>query len=212
MKKVVVFTMMILAAALVSNAAVRVGLFGGYASHTESAYGSGIAFGLSVGYDLTPNIAMELRATRYQSDVTALDKGLSAGKMTVMPVELAFVGRLPVGEKLTPYFIVGGGWGLHSFAADATLVKSWSDLGITLAESIKGGLTILVGAGLDFLIAPGTKPGSGFLLNLEARYLMGKTDGTWTFTDQTTTTATSGTLASLPLDTIMFSLGLKYGF
>jgi hypothetical protein len=41
---------------------------------------------------------------------------------------------------------------------------------------------------------------------------MGKTDGTWAFTDQTTKTASSGTLAGLPLDTIMLSLGLKYGF
>jgi hypothetical protein len=212
MKKATVFIMMILAAALVSHAAVRIGLFGGYASHTTSAYGSGIAFGLNVGYDLTPNIALELRATRFRSNVTAAEGGLSAGKMTVMPVELAFVGRLPAGAKLTPYFVIGGGYGLHSFAVDATLVKSWSDMGITLAESIKGGLTILVGAGLDYLIAPGAKPGSGFLVNFEARYLMGKTDGTWKFTDQTTNTATSGTLAGLPLDTIMFSLGLKYGF
>jgi outer membrane protein W len=212
MKKVTVFIMMILAAALVSHAAVRISLCGGYASHSESAYGSGIAFGLNVGYDLTPNIALELRATRFQSNVTAVEGGLSAGKMTVMPIELAFVGRLPVGDSLTPYFVVGGGYGFHSFSPDAALVKSWNDLGITLAESIKSGPTILVGAGLDFLIAPGVKPGSGFLVNFEARYLIGKTDGTWTFTDQTTKTATSGPLAVLPLDTIMFSLGLKYGF
>jgi hypothetical protein len=164
MKKAIVFIMIILAAALFSNAAVRIGLFGGYASHTKSTYGRGIAFGLNLGYDLTANIALEFRATRFQSDVKAAEGGLSAGKMTVMPVELAFVGRLPVGAKLTPYFVVGGGYGLHSFSPDAAPVKSWNDLGITLAESIKSGLTILVGAGLDFLIAPGAKPGFSSIL------------------------------------------------
>lgn len=212
MKKSVILCFMILSLALFSNAAIKAGLFGGFALTTEANYGNGIAFGGHLGFELTPNIAVELRAARFSFDVTGSDTGLSKGKMAVMPLELNIQGRLPVGNKLVPYVAVGGGYGLNTFDLDPGLLSDWGNKGMTIEESIKSGLTILFGLGVDFAVMPGPKSNQGLFLNLEARYLMNKVNGTWTITDTATNTVASDTLKGLKLDTIMVGLGLKYSF
>jgi hypothetical protein len=203
---------MILSLTLFSNAAIKAGLFGGFALTTEANYGNGIAFGGHLGFELTPNIAVELRATRFSFDVTGSDTGLSNGKMTVMPLELNIQGRLPVGNKLVPYVAVGGGYGLNTFDLDPGLLSDWNAVGMTIEETVKAGLAIFAGLGLDFAIMPGPNPGQGLFINLEARYMMSKTSGSWTLTDQVSKISTGADLKDLKLDTIMFGLGLKYGF
>ena len=212
MKKTLVVCLMLLLLNGLSGAAIRLGLSGGYAKHLESNFGGGPAAGFSLGFDLTSMFAVEARGLWFASDVAGSATSLSKGTMTVMPVELSFVARFGAGKKLVPYVALGGGYGLNSFTVDSTVVSAWSKMGMTLAESLKGGLTILVGAGFDYILKPGPKPGQGLFLNLEARYLMGKADGTWSLTDTASNEKTTGTLGGLKLDSIMIGLGLKYGF
>ncbi|MCX6563657.1 MAG: hypothetical protein NTU60_08640 [Candidatus Aminicenantes bacterium] len=212
MKKTLVVCLMLLLLNGLSGAAIRLGLSGGYAKHLESNFGGGPAAGFSLGFDLISMFAVEARGLWFASDVAGSTTKLSKGQMTVMPVELALVARFNAGIKLIPYFAIGGGYGLNSFKVDSTVVSAWSKMGMTLAESLKGGLTILVGAGFDYILKPGPKPGQGLFLNLEARYLMGKADGTWSLTDTASKEKATGTLGGLKLDSIMIGLGLKYGF
>ena len=212
MKKTVILCFMILSLTLFSNAAIKVGLFGGFALTNEANYGNGIAFGGHLGFELTPNIAVELRATRFSFDVAGSDTGLSKGKMAVMPLELNIQGRFPVGKSIIPYIAVGGGYSLNSFDLDAALVGGWDAVGMDIEETVKSGLAIFVGLGLDFAIMPGPNPGQGLFINLEARYMMSKTSGSWTLTDQVSKISTGADLIDLKLDTIMLGLGLKYGF
>jgi len=211
-KKTVILCLMIVSLTLFSNAAIKAGLFGGFALATEATYGSGIAFGGHLGFELTPNITVELRATRFSFDVTGSDIGLSQGRMAVMPLELNIQGRLPVGKSMIPYIAVGGGYSLNSFDVDAALVDDWDAVGMTIEETVKSGLAIFVGLGLDLAIMPGPNPGQGLFINLEARYMMSKTSGSWTLTDQISKTSTGADLEDLKLDRIMFGLGFKYGF
>ena len=212
MKKSVILCFVILSLSLSLNAAIKAGLFGGFALTTEANYGNGIAFGGYLGFELTPNIAVEFRAARFSFDVTGSDTGLSKGKMAVMPLELNVQGRLPVGKSMIPYIALGLGYSLNSFNLDAALLDDWNAVGMTIEETVKAGLAIFAGLGLDFAIMPGPNPGQGLFINLEARYMMSKTSGSWTLTDQVSKTSTGADLKDLKLDTIMFGLGLKYGF
>ena len=214
MKKTVILCFMILSLTLFSNAAIKAGLCGGFALTNEANYGNGIAFGGHLGFELTPNIAVELRATRFSFDVTGseIGIGLSKGTMAVMPLELNIQGRFPVGKSIIPYIALGLGYSLNSFDLDAELLDDWNAVGMTIEETVKSGLAIFAGLGLDFAIMPGPNPGQGLFINLEARYMMSKTSGSWTFTDQVSKTSTGADLKDLKLDTIMFGLGFKYGF
>lgn len=212
MKKTVILCFMILSLTLFSNAAIRVGLFGGFASTSEANYRNGVAFGGHLGFDLTPNIAVELRATRFSFDVTGSDTGLSKGKMAVMPLELNFQGRFPVGKSLIPYIVLGGGYSLNSFDVDAALLSDWDAVGMTIEETVKSGLAVFAGLGLDLAIMPGTNPGQGLFINLEARYMKSRTSGSWVLTDQISKTSRGADLEDLKLNSIMFGLGFKYGF
>jgi hypothetical protein len=59
MKKTLVMCPMLLLLNVLSGAAIRLGLSGGYAKPLESNFGGGPAAGLSLGFDLTSIIAVE---------------------------------------------------------------------------------------------------------------------------------------------------------
>lgn len=212
MKKTGLICFLILVLSLPSAAAIRLGLSASYAKHLTSDFGGGLAPGFSLAYDLSPMFAVEFRGVLFSSTVTGSATSLSQGKMKMMPLELAAVARFGAGKKLVPYAVLGGGYGLHSFTLDSTLVNAWSNVGLTLSESIKKGMTIGIGAGLDFALQKKEKPGQGIFLNLEVRYLMAKSDGSWTMTDSASQEKATGTLSKLKLDSFLVGLGVKYGF
>lgn len=212
MKKIGALCFMVLSLSMASGAAIRLGISGSYAKHLESNFGSGLAPGFSLAYDVTPMFSVEVRGALFASTVTGSTTSLSQGEMTMVPVEIAVVARFGAGKKLVPYAAVGGGYGLHSFKLDSQIVNDWSNLGLTLSESIKKGATLLIGAGLDYALKAGPKPGQGIFLNFEARYLMGKADGSWSLTDNASQEKATGVLEGLKLDSLLIGLGVKYGF
>jgi len=206
-KKIIVCVLAVFGLALWADAGIRIGLMGGYASMSE--YGGGIAYGGTIGIDLMKYVAVEIKGTRFQGGTYAGSAdGLSQGVMTRMPIEFHIQGRFPLmNGKLIPYLTVGGGFGLNSFEVDPELVSSWSDLGMTISEKVENKIFIpAIGLGLDFAIMP------NFVVNLEGRYLMGKTDGSWSLIDNDSSLEATGTLADLNLSTIVFGLGFKFQF
>lgn len=206
MKKSVVVLVLALAIALPSSAAIRVGLTAGYAKAFKSEHGSGLAYGLNVGYDLSSRIAVGLRLTRFELGITESPDGLSKGKTTLMPIEIEVQGRFPVGAKLTPYVAVGGGYAVNSHKMDGGLSSQWSTVGFSVSESVKSGFSILGGAGLDFAVTP------KILANFEVRIMMSKSDGSWTMKDVATGTQASGTLSGLSWNSVIAGLSVKYVF
>ena len=72
MRKIVVLAAAALLATAVPGAAgIRLGIFGGYALTPDANQGEGLALGAHIGFDLTPNFALEIGALRYQTAVTA---------------------------------------------------------------------------------------------------------------------------------------------
>ena len=212
MKKTLALVLVVLSLAVFSPAATRLGFSAGYAKHIESSFGAGLAAGFSLGFDLTPMFAVEARGSLITSSVSDSPTGLSKGSMTLVPLEIALTARFGKGKKLVPYAAVGGGYGLNSFKVDSGLKSDWNDVGMNLSESLKGGLTILVAGGIDYLLKPGPKPGQGIFLNIEVRYLMSKAEGSWSLTDIASEEKASGVLDSLNLDSLVVGVGVKYGF
>ena len=185
---------------------MSLGLFVGGASTSE--YGGGLAFGANFYYGITKNIGIEVGGLRFQTTTKANDDitKLSKGKLAVMPFDLSLVARFPLGAKIVPYIAAGGGYYLNSFTLDATLVKSWEDLGFDLKEAIDNAAGFHLGGGVDYFVKP------NIAISATVKYCLAKAKGSWTMKDQVTSEETKGTLADVTLNAFVFGVGLKYFF
>jgi opacity protein-like surface antigen len=114
--------------------------------------------------------------------------------------------RYPLNERFAPYLVVGGGFSMNSFTLDSSVTDSWSAVGLTVEESVKGGVAFQVGAGLDVNLTPKVN------LGLDVRYVLAKADGEWSMADQASDESVSGTLSGLSLSHMVIGLSLKYAF
>jgi hypothetical protein len=208
MKKtpVLIFSFVLLAAAS-AEAEFHIGLTGGFSLTTEKNYGGGAAFGLSVGMDVNKNFAVELSAMRLQYPVKGSSEGLSKGKLAAFPIELLIKARLPFGsQSFTPYVAIGGGYFLNRFSLDSIMDKNWADINFRITEKAEGSAGFCAAAGIEVPL------GRPLLVNLEARYNLTRSTGSWTFADLKSGEEVSGKLEKLNLDTLILGLGLKYSF
>jgi opacity protein-like surface antigen len=189
------------------TAQVRLGLNGGYAMPSNSNYKGGIAMGFQLGIGFGEHFALEIGVSSFKGDVVGSADGLSAGSLSRMPIEASLQARFPLaGKKLVPYIFAGGGYSLNKFNLDSSVSEPWTALGITLAEKVDNSTAIHAGAGLDFFVT------EKLALNLNFKYLLSSTSGSWSQTDTGTGAALSGTLSSLSLNTLFVNFGLKYSF
>lgn len=207
MKKSVFAPFLFFVLAIGLTAQIRLGLNGGYAMPSNSNYKGGIAMGFQLGFGLGEHFALEIGVSRFQGDVVGTADGLSAGSLTRMPIELSLQLRFPLGsKKLVPYIFAGGGYSLNSFDLDSSVSAPWTALGITLAEKANSAAAFHAGAGLDFFVS------EKFALNLNFKYLLSSTSGSWTQTDIGSKAAASGDLSNISLNTLFINFGLKYSF
>ncbi|MBN1273740.1 MAG: outer membrane beta-barrel protein [Candidatus Aminicenantes bacterium] len=173
--------------------------------------GSGIMFGGNFNFLLMKNLGICIEGLYFAkseegNSASLADGGLSKGKTTVIPLQLSIQGRFPVSPQLTPYISAGVGYYLNSFSLDSTFESSWNTLGFTIEETVDGALGFHGGAGLDFFLNP------SMAVNLDARYIYLKPKGSWTITDQISTTSSSGDIGKINLSSISIGLGFKFFF
>lgn len=184
-------------------------LTAGYA--LPSGYGGGVALGGSFHFGFSANLGVEISARYFQSKVDEpeaeeRETGLSQGKLTVIPVEISLVGRLPIGSKLIPHILVGGGYFLNTHRIDPAVKSGWEELGFTLEEKLDNSFGFHVGAGLDFFLAPKLAAG------LSVRYGLSKAKGTWSLREAAADIEAEGDLSDIDLKPLIFGLGLRYFF
>jgi hypothetical protein len=204
MKKTALLAMAaILMAALPAAAGVRLGFLGGYAVPLNSNHGSGIAYGAQFSLDLSPSLALELGALRYQSAVASSGDGLSQGTLGVLPLAIALTAHFPLGDKLQ--FFIGGGGDiiLTQYTQDAVAAHDWNDVGFALSQKLDIAYGFHFRSGLELKVSPGVG------LSFEARYLGATAKGTWTITDSLGGPSLSGAITGLNLNTVVFGLGLN---
>jgi len=171
----------------------------------DTPYSSNIGFGLAAGWELNPQLSLELGANRWALSSAGIVDGLSLGKIASLPIELSLRARLPLGAKLNLLGDVGVGYAFHSFTIDESLAQSWKTVGFVIEESAKGGLAAHLGTGLEIVLSPRMS------VDITARYYLMRTSGEWSITDDYSGESASGTLESLNFDALTFSVGLKIG-
>ena len=175
------------------------GLLNGYS-------GISLAFGATFSYGFSKNIAIELAGLVISGNGDYDPQTLSAGRLTIMPLQLSLLGRFPLGRKLTPYVLTGGSFFFTMFALDKAVAKGWEDVGITLTEKVDNAFGFHFGAGLEYAL------GKAMSVAFDVRYILGKTGGAWSIQDNASASETDGTFSGLKLNTLVCSVGLKYLF
>lgn len=183
-----------------------VGFLAGYAMPAENNYGSGLKYGGNICLGITKNVSIELKGLSFQSDVEGDPEALSKGKLSVMPIQLSVQARFPISWRFLPYLVGGGGYYLNRFNLDEEITDAWDALGFDLEEKVENAIGYHLGAGIDLFIT------KNIALNADVRYCIAKIKGSWTLTDQTIGTETSGVLEDLNLNSLIFGGGLKFYF
>jgi len=181
------------------------GLFGGYAKPSNELYEGAIAYGFSLSYVVTQNLAVELTGFRFESAVEASKEGFSEGKLAVMPVQLSVQGRFPMsGGRLIPFIEAGAGYYINKFSLDSGLVSDWAALGFDMEESVESVFGFHFGAGLDFFVS------GNISLGAEVKYCIATAKGTWSLRETAGGTEASGDLEDLDVGPLAFGIRLKY--
>jgi hypothetical protein len=203
MKKFMTFAaVLLLAGSIPAAAGIRIGLGGGYSLTPDANQGNGLALAAFAAFDLTPHLALEIGALRYQSAVTASGGGLSSGTLSVIPIELSLKFHFSVAKNLQLFVAGGGGAYLPGFSPDADAAKTWTEVGFTPAEKLNAAFGFHIRGGLEWAL------GRGLGLIFETRYALSKAGGSWTLTDEFGGPALSGKITGFGLDAIVFGLGL----
>jgi len=195
----------ILGAAGWCQAAVHIGILGGYALATEKNYGQAFAYGASLTFDLHKNFAIELRGVRFQYSVEGSADGLSKGTLAVLPLEIGLKGQFPLpGEQFTPFIVLGAGYSIHQFSLDSQVTGNWESIGFRITEKLNNAVVYHIGTGLEIAL------GRSVALVLEARFRIIQSQGSWTISDLVGNQETSGDLINLNQNSIVFGLGLQF--
>lgn len=210
MKKALIAAALILTCALASPAAVRVSLMGGYAAALEWSAGQDFGISAAAEFDLASFLAVGARVTRASVPIPASSsstKGLSQGRLTLIPVALFLEFRWPGAGKLKPYIAVGGGYSFNSHEPAAAVREGWDLVGFAAEEKVENTTAVFAGAGLDYSLSP------RLLFTVHAQIVVAPLSGTWTHTDTATGLKAIGNLSSgNGLNSVLAGIGLKYQF
>lgn len=171
----------------------------------EDEYNNGFIYagGFSVG--LFKNIALELNVGGFRSDVKQGSRLLSKGKISYVPIQLSLIFRVPV-KRIMPYLSFGGNYYINKFALDEETYKAWYLLDFEIEEEIKNMFGFHYGAGLDFFLS------ENIALNIDIKYNLAKTSGTWAMKDLVTGLSISGDIDNIKLNSLFILAGLKLYF
>jgi opacity protein-like surface antigen len=193
----------VLSLAATARADIYLNLDGTYALRTNQPYASRPGIGIAAGWAWNSRFALELGLRYWSSPVDGTIDGLSSGTVHVLPLELAFRSRWPLGSNLLLCGEAGAGYAFHSFSIKESLQAGWKALGFSVKESVKNGLAAHLGVGLEYALSP------KMTIDMGIRWHLLRTKGEWSITDDESGVAQAGTVKKLSFDALTFSLGLK---
>jgi len=186
---------------------IGIGLIGGYAKPSNESYSGGIAFGFCLSIGVMKYLAFEITGQNFGPTVEPSEEGLNKGKLSIMPIQLSLQGRFPIsGGRLMPYVEFGGGYYLNKFTLDGDFAGDWEAVGFTVEEEVKSSIGFHFGGGLDFYVMRNLSIGFGL------KYCLAKMDGSWSLTDDASSTEASGALEGLKLNPLTFGLRIRFIF
>jgi opacity protein-like surface antigen len=188
---------------LPARADIYLSLQGVAAIPTGGLYSSRPGGILSVGWSWNPRFALELGAGFWRTPVKASTGSLSAGSLSVFPVEFSFRARWPLGPKLQLGGEAGLGYTFYGFSLDEAIAAAWKAVGFTISETVKDAPATHLGLGLEYALS------ERWSVTFGVRYHILRTRGTWSIVDDISGETQSGKIKKLNLDALSLSLGIK---
>ncbi len=183
---------------------IWIGAGAGYTMPSETNFGNGINFGLTLGYWITRYLAVELRVPYFQSDVTGSIGRLSTGRFKSISLTMSVQARYPIKDHIIPYVVGGGDYHLNKFTLDKEVVNSWNALGFDIEENVDHTFGFHFGGGLDYFLF------RNLALNLDVRYYTASLKGDRHLADTISQEETSGTINNIKLNSLQACISVKF--
>ncbi len=169
----------------------------GSANPTARDYFAGLYFSGNFSYRLSEKFSLELTLDAFGSKTDGTPQGLSAGSLTVFPVQLSVLWRIPL-EQQTHACVAGGiGYNIISFSLEAPSLDREESVDNTLGFHLAGGVEYLFKRNLA--------------VRVNLKYIFMKTGGSWSDTDPVLGPI-SGSIDNINLNSILIGIGMTFYF
>ena len=174
-----------------------VGLLVGVSYLPDRDYKSAANFDGHFSYRVSEEFSLELSVHYFNTRVNGRPLGLSAGDLSVIPVQLSIQKRFLLQEKTFGYISGGIGYYFTSFSV--------GDTSMSREETAESTLGFHVGAGVEYFIK------KNLALKLDMKYCIASTSGSWSFIDPVTGSE-SGPIDEIKLDTFLLGIAITFFF
>jgi len=175
----------------------------GYSFPTKDKFNGGLAASLGITINLLDKLNFEAEGclAMPQSEFLSgeYSNSIGAGDLSLVSLNLNLDYYFISTESFGIYVKAGTGYSFNIFSP----ASAYDDLGFAIEEDLDNSIQFTFGIGADFQFMDGIN------LNLDARYSLNSTDGTWTTTDEISGAEVSGT-SSADLNFITVMLGIRF--
>ena len=169
----------------------------GSANPTERDYFAGLYFSGNFSYRISEKFSLELSLDVFGSRTDGSPQGLSAGSLTLLPVQLSAQWRIPL-EKQTHAYVAGGiGYNIISFSLE--------DTNLDREESAENTLGFHLAGGVEYLFK------RSLAVRADLKYIFMSTKGSWSYTDPVLGRL-SGSIDDISLNSILIGVGITFYF
>jgi len=180
---------------------IAIGFDFGYLSTTGSNLKNGFSPAINLQYFITPHFRIELRSGALFFPVENDPKGLTAGNLTTIPIQLSLQYSFNLGKRLAPYLSLGAGYYLNFSTIEDQ--QEWNNLDFEIEEKPDHNFGFHGGLGVAY------RAGKKMALTLDVRYCLSPLSGTYTLKDLVSGETASGTFEQT-LDHLAFYFGFLF--
>ena len=123
---------------------------------------------------------------------------IGTGSLTLISVNLNLDYYFVSSPSFGLYFKTGGGYSFNNFSLNG----AYEDLGFTIEEELDNSIQFIFGADADFPLS------DNIILNLDIRYTLNSTSGTWIIRDENSNAEEQGNTEAT-LNSLVMELGIK---
>lgn len=169
----------------------------GSANPVEREYYAGLCFSGNFSCRLSEKFSLELTVQVFGSGTDGSPQGLSAGSLTVFPVQLSVQWHIPLKKQTTAYVAGGIGYNIISFSLE--------DTSLDREESVENTLGFHLAGGVEYLFK------RNLAVRADLKYIFVSTEGSWSYTDPVLGRV-SGSIDNINLNSIIIGIGITYYF
>jgi outer membrane protein W len=175
----------------------------GYSFPTKDKFNGGLSASLGATINLLNKLNLEaegcLALPKSEFLRNESSDSIGAGDLTLISLNLNLDYYFISSDTFGVYLKAGTGFSFNEFSP----ASAYDDLGFTIEEDLDNSIQFIFGIGADFQFT------DGIILNLDARYCLNSTDGTWITRDEISGAEVSGD-SNADLNFITVMLGIRF--